>query len=149
MEEKDDWTCGREGDRHPFTEINLQDGFVTPIMLVLNYMNRIWWNAKWTIPINSLEYRSVDVPSYSVHTVEDFIQFIYIWGLDLFTGYLILWNTFNQHVFDKLDNHSSFWTIVSYIHNEKRADMAELPDPNPTYIRKHKLRTSYLQYIWL
>ena len=37
MEEKDDWTCGREGDRHPFTEINLQDEFVTPIMLVLNY----------------------------------------------------------------------------------------------------------------
>ena len=37
MEEKDDWTCGREGDRHPFTEINLQDEFVTPITLVLNY----------------------------------------------------------------------------------------------------------------
>ena len=32
-------------------------------------MNRIWWNAKWKIPINSLEFRSVDVPSYSVHTV--------------------------------------------------------------------------------
>ena len=31
-------TCGREGDRHPFTEINLQDEFVTPITLVLNYM---------------------------------------------------------------------------------------------------------------
>ena len=38
MEEKDDWTCGREGDRHPFTEINLQDEFVTPITLVLNYI---------------------------------------------------------------------------------------------------------------
>ena len=37
MEEKDDWTCGREGDRPPFTEINLQDEFVTPINLVLNY----------------------------------------------------------------------------------------------------------------
>ena len=37
MEEKDDWTCGREGDRHPFTEINLNDEFVTPITLVLNY----------------------------------------------------------------------------------------------------------------
>ena len=37
MEEKDDWTCGREGDRHPFTEINLQDEFLTPITLVLNY----------------------------------------------------------------------------------------------------------------
>ena len=40
MEEKDDWTCGREGDRHPFTEINLQDEFVTPITLVLNYIQR-------------------------------------------------------------------------------------------------------------
>ena len=38
MEEKDDWTCGREGDRHPFTQTNLQDEFVTPIMLVLNYI---------------------------------------------------------------------------------------------------------------
>ena len=38
MEEKDDWTCGREGDRHPFTQTNLQDEFVTPIILVLNYM---------------------------------------------------------------------------------------------------------------
>ena len=35
-----------------------------------NYsMNRIWWNAKWKIPINSLEFRSVEIPSYSVHTV--------------------------------------------------------------------------------
>ena len=40
MEEKDDWTCGREGDRHPFTEINLQDEFVTPFMLVLNYTDQ-------------------------------------------------------------------------------------------------------------
>ena len=32
-------------------------------------MNRIWWNLKWKIPINSLEFRSVEVPSYSVHTV--------------------------------------------------------------------------------
>ena len=28
---------GRVGDMHPFTEINLQDEFVTPITLVLNY----------------------------------------------------------------------------------------------------------------
>ena len=35
-----------------------------------NYsMNRIWWNFKWKISINSLEFRSVEVPSYSVHTV--------------------------------------------------------------------------------
>ena len=37
MEEKDDWTCGREGDRHPFTQNNLQDEFITPIMIVLTY----------------------------------------------------------------------------------------------------------------
>ena len=37
MEEKDDWTCGREGDRHPFTQTNLQDEFIPPIMLVLTY----------------------------------------------------------------------------------------------------------------
>ena len=38
MEEKNDWTCGREGDSHSFIQTNLQDEFVTPIMLVLNYM---------------------------------------------------------------------------------------------------------------
>ena len=86
---------------------------------------------------------------FSNSSIIDFIQFIYIAGLDLFTGYLLLWNTFNQHEFDKLDNHSSFWTIVSYIHNEKRADMAELPDPNPTYIWKYKLRTSYVMLCYL
>ena len=32
-------------------------------------MNRIWWNPKWKISINSLEFRSVEVPSYSVLTV--------------------------------------------------------------------------------
>ena len=32
-------------------------------------MNRIWWNLKWKIPINSFEFRLVEVPSYSVHTV--------------------------------------------------------------------------------
>ena len=37
MEEKDDWTCGREGDRHPFTQLDLQDEFIPPIMLVLTY----------------------------------------------------------------------------------------------------------------
>jgi len=36
-------------------------------------MNRIWWNPKWKIPINSLEFRSVEVPSYSVHTVVGWI----------------------------------------------------------------------------
>ena len=46
MEEKDDWTGGKEGDRHPFTEINLQDEFVTPITLVLNYIQ------KWLIYLN-------------------------------------------------------------------------------------------------
>ena len=45
---------------------------------------------------------------FSNSSIIDFIQFIYIAGLDLFTGYLLLWNTFNQHEFDKLDNHSSF-----------------------------------------
>ena len=37
MEEKDDWTCGREGDRHPFTQTNLQDEFLAPIKIVLTY----------------------------------------------------------------------------------------------------------------
>ena len=41
MEEKDDWTCGREGDRHPFTQTNLQDEFIPPIMLVLTYISVI------------------------------------------------------------------------------------------------------------
>ena len=36
MEEKDDWTCGR-GDRHPFTQTNLQDEFLAPIKIVLTY----------------------------------------------------------------------------------------------------------------
>ena len=81
--------------------------------------------------------------------VEDFNQFINIGVLDLLTGYLFFWNTLNQHEFDKLDIHSSFWAIVSHIRNEKSADMAELPDQNPTHIRPYKLSTSYLQYIWL
>ena len=38
MEEKDDWTCGREGDRHPFTQLDLQDEFIPPILLVLTYI---------------------------------------------------------------------------------------------------------------
>ena len=46
MEEKDDWTSGREGDRHPFTEINLQDEFVTPITLVLNYILNAYLTKK-------------------------------------------------------------------------------------------------------
>ena len=37
MEEKDDWTCGREGDRHPFTQAKLQDEFETPIMILHTY----------------------------------------------------------------------------------------------------------------
>ena len=37
MEDRDDWTCWGE----PFTEINLQDEFVTPIVLVLNYIVRL------------------------------------------------------------------------------------------------------------
>ena len=37
MEEKDDWTCGRRGDMHPFTQTNLQDEFITPIMILLTY----------------------------------------------------------------------------------------------------------------
>ena len=66
MEEKDDMTCGREGDGHPFTEINLQDEFVTPIMLVLNYSipakyNEILWKrfcekAKWFREIGSWQF---------------------------------------------------------------------------------------------
>ena len=35
MEDRDDWTCGDE----PFTQINLQDEFITPIMIVLTYIN--------------------------------------------------------------------------------------------------------------
>ena len=37
MEEKDDWTCGREGDRHPFTHTNLQDEFIPPILILRTY----------------------------------------------------------------------------------------------------------------
>ena len=47
-----------------------------------NYsMNRIWWNTKWKIPLNSLEFRSVEIPSYSVHTVFVFLSiFEKKWG---------------------------------------------------------------------
>ena len=38
MEEKDDWTCGREGDRHPFTQTNLQDEFIPPIKILRTYI---------------------------------------------------------------------------------------------------------------
>ena len=37
MEEKDDMTCGREGDGHPFTQLDLQDKFITPIMILRTY----------------------------------------------------------------------------------------------------------------
>ena len=37
MEEKDDWTCGREGDRHPFTQTNLEDEFIPPIKILRTY----------------------------------------------------------------------------------------------------------------
>ena len=37
MEEKDDWTCGREGDRYPFTQTNLQDEFIPPIKILRTY----------------------------------------------------------------------------------------------------------------
>ena len=40
MEEKDDWTCGREGDRHPCTQTDLQDEFITPIMILRTYISR-------------------------------------------------------------------------------------------------------------
>ena len=38
MEEKDDMTCGREGDGHPFTQLDLQDKFITPIMILRTYI---------------------------------------------------------------------------------------------------------------
>ena len=41
MEEKDDKTCGREGDRHPFSQLELQDEFIPPITLVLTYISNI------------------------------------------------------------------------------------------------------------
>ena len=37
MEEKDDKTRGREGDRHPFIQTKLEDEFKTPIMILLTY----------------------------------------------------------------------------------------------------------------
>ena len=41
MEEKDDWTCEREGDGHPFTKLDPQDEFIPPITLVLNYKDQL------------------------------------------------------------------------------------------------------------
>ena len=48
--------------------------FCRPLIRGTRYENwknwwKNWWNDKWKIPINSLEFRSVEIPSYSVHTV--------------------------------------------------------------------------------
>ena len=64
MEEKDDWTCGREGDRHPFTQANLQDEFITPIMILRTYMGREKshqnvQNFRWILFIFPIESRLV------------------------------------------------------------------------------------------
>ena len=56
MEEKDDWTCGREGDRHPFTQTNLQDEFIPPIMLVLTYTQH-----RYKLKNKSLQFNEIDV----------------------------------------------------------------------------------------
>ena len=55
MEEKDDKTCGREGDRHPFTQTNLQDEFIPPILLVLTYI-LTQFDLYLTLTVRALPY---------------------------------------------------------------------------------------------
>ena len=68
MEEKDDWTCGREGDRHPFTQTNLQDQFETPITILRTYSSEEQFRERfhWTGSFQGLLMKLNFIPDHEV-----------------------------------------------------------------------------------
>ena len=74
MEEKDDWTCGREGDMQPFTQTNLKDEFITPIMILRTY---IWKLIKgnWVYETTSVVHSATLFGNFAIRQLTNPLKF--------------------------------------------------------------------------